>query len=97
MRHNRRPPLATRKIAPNRVSLYPGEWPQVACPWCDRWRLLERGMLRPHRRGDGQARCPGSGQRIKIDETVGQWLVRLGKAKYQSGEVPVWLGYTNRR
>lgn len=81
MRHNRRPPLRTSGIAPNRVSLYRGERPQVACPLCGRWRLLERGMLRPHRADDGRARCPGSGQRIVIDEAPEQWLARLRLAR----------------
>jgi DNA-directed RNA polymerase subunit RPC12/RpoP len=65
---------------PNRFCLYKGERPQVACPYCDRWRLLERRMLRPHRTDDGKTRCPGSGQRIVIDEKPAEWLVWLHQA-----------------
>lgn len=76
MHHNRRAPIPTSQIDPHRVSLRRGERYQVACPWCDRWRFLLRGMLEPHRRGDGTARCPGSGQRIILDETEAQWRDR---------------------
>lgn len=81
MQHNRRPPLRTSRMVPSRVSLHPGERPQVACPLCGRWRLLERGMLRPHRADDGHTRCPGSGQRITIDEKPEHWLARLRLAQ----------------
>lgn len=80
MRHNRRPRIPTTDIAPNRLSLRRGELIQVACPFCDRWRLVERGMLRPHRRGDGTQRCPGSGQRVRVNETEEQWRLRLADA-----------------
>lgn len=74
--HNRRSPIPTSAIDPFKVSLRVGERYQVACPWCDRWRLLLRGMLEPHRRADGVSRCPGSGQRIVLDETEAQWRAR---------------------
>lgn len=74
--HNRRAPIPTSSIDPFKVSLRRGERYQVACPWCDRWRLLLRGMLEPHRRADGVSRCPGSGQRIVLDETETQWRAR---------------------
>lgn len=74
--HNRRAPIPTSSVDPFRVSLRSGERYQVACPWCDRWRLLLRGMLEPHRRGDGVSRCPGSGQRIVLDESEMQWRSR---------------------
>ncbi|QSB14585.1 hypothetical protein JQS43_24445 [Natronosporangium hydrolyticum] len=81
MRHNRRPPLRTSRMVPSRVSLRRGEPVQVACAVCGRWRLLERGMLRPHRADDGRTRCPGSGQRITVDEQPEQWLARLRLAE----------------
>lgn len=94
MRHNRRPPLRTSQLRANRVSLRPGERTQVACPFCDRWRLLERGMLRPHRGDDGRSRCPGSGQRIVVDESPDTWRRRLARDVIAAEQVRpgLWAG-----
>jgi hypothetical protein len=81
MRHNGRPVIAVSTLTPNRISMHPGELPAVACPICGRWRRVKRAMLWPHRAADGASRCPGSGQRIKIDLTPGEWLARLEAAR----------------
>lgn len=81
VRSNRREPLRLSRMAAGRVSLWPGEKVQVACPFCGRWRLLERSMLRPHRADDGRRRCPGSGQRVLVDESPAEWMVRFDLAQ----------------
>lgn len=85
MRDNGLPEILASGFTPNRVSLYAGEPPMVACPDCDRWRLLKRGMLAPHRADDGVTRCPGSGQRIRIDLTPQEWQARLREAERDAG------------
>lgn len=84
MRHNGRPAVPASSLAPSVLSLYPGERPMVACPDCGRWRVLRRGMLAPHRADDGVSRCPGSAQRIRLDESPGQWLTRLDVAQREA-------------
>lgn len=85
MRHNGRPVILASSFTPNMLSLYPGEPPTVTCPDCRRWRCLHRGMLAPHRAGDGDTRCPGSGQRIRIDLTPAEWQTRLREAERDAG------------
>lgn len=94
MRQNGRPPLRTSKMLSNRVSLHRGERAQVACPVCLRWRVLERGMLRPHRADDGRSRCPGSGQRVVVDESPEVWLRRLVRDEIASVQARpgLWAG-----
>jgi hypothetical protein len=66
----------------------------AACLVCGRWRALRQrrepkpvrletgaeGLLAPHRAGNERDRCPGSGQRIRIDLTPLQWAARLDVA-----------------
>lgn len=84
MRHNGRPELPTSAFTPNLVSLYAGEPPTVACPDCGCWHGLQRGMLAPHRADDDVNRCPGSGQRIRIDLTPIEWQTRLREARQET-------------
>jgi len=81
MRSNSRPAMALSALAPDQVSLRPGEAVAIACPFCGRWRRVKRHMLWPHRAHDGTTRCPGSGQRVVIDLTPGQWAARLDTAR----------------
>jgi len=81
MRHNGRPAVAVSTLPPNQVNLRPGELVTVACPICGRSRRVKRRMLWPHRASDGVTRCPGSGQRVVIDLTPGEWLARLEAAR----------------
>lgn len=81
MRHNGRPPLRASEIRASDLNLRPGEVPAAVCPVCGRWRRLSRHMLWPHRAADGKTRCPGSGQRIEIDISAGEWLMRLEAAR----------------
>ena len=90
MRHNGRPAVAVSMLPPNRVSLRPGEPVAVACPICGRWRRVKRQMLWPHRADDGLTRCPGSGQRVRVDLVPGEWLARLESAR-RSARRPVNL------
>lgn len=69
--------LLASTLTPSMLSLYPQQRPIVACPDCSRWRTLHRGMLAPHRADDGVSRCPGSGWRVRIDLTPGEWLARM--------------------
>ena len=85
MRHNGRPVMLASDFTPNMISLYPGEPPTAACPDCRRWRGLHRGMLAPHRADDGVTRCPGSGQRVRIDLTPAEWRTRLREAENDAG------------
>jgi hypothetical protein len=54
--------------------------PVLACPDCRTWRMPRRGMLPAHRADDGISRCPGSGQRVRIDLTYVEWRERLEAA-----------------
>jgi hypothetical protein len=80
MRHNGRPAVRVSTLPPDRVNLRPGELLAVSCPTCGRWRRVKRHMLWPHRTDDGATRCPGSGQRIEVDLSPGEWLARLEAA-----------------
>jgi hypothetical protein len=81
MRTNGLPAILVSHMPPNRVNLHPAEVPAVACPFCLRWRRVKRHMLWPHRAHDGVSRCPGSGQRVVVDLTPGEWLARLEAAR----------------
>jgi len=81
MRHNGRPAVLVSTLPPDQVNLRPGEPVAVACPICGKWRHVRRHMLWPHRAHDGKTRCPGSGQRVRLDLTPAQWLVRLETAR----------------
>jgi hypothetical protein len=80
MRHNGRPSMLVSTLPPGQVNLRPGEPVTMACPICGKWRQVKRHMLWPHRAHDGRTRCPGSGQRVRIDLAPGEWLVRLEAA-----------------
>lgn len=81
MRSNSRPAVALSELPPDQVNLRPGEPVAVACPICGRWRRVKRHMLWPHRAHDGVTRCPGSGQRVLVDQTPGEWAFRLETAR----------------
>lgn len=85
MRHNDRPPIAASELAPNLLMLSPGSRPVLACPDCGTWRVPQRGMMPAHRAADDVTRCPGSGQRIRIDLTPAEWQARLGAAVREAG------------
>lgn len=80
MRHNGRPHVRASRMYPGKLDLAPGVTPMVACPDCDTWRVLRRAMVTPHRAGDELTRCPGSGQRIWLDLSPGEWAQRLAEA-----------------
>ena len=84
-RHNGRPPLAASELAPSLIMLTPGTRAVVACPDCGTWRVPRRGMLPAHRAADGITRCPGSGQRVRIDLTAAEWRARLDAAVREAG------------
>ncbi|MFI1586139.1 hypothetical protein [Embleya sp. NPDC020630] len=68
-------------LPPNRLFLKPGYPACVVCCKCDTWRVLHRGVVKPHDRpGTTTRRCPGGGQRITVDITVGQWWTSLTEA-----------------
>jgi hypothetical protein len=77
MRHTGRPVLVASELPPNLLMLYPGARPVLACPGCGTWRVPRRGMLPAHRAEDDVRRCPGSGQRVRINLTPAQWLAGL--------------------
>jgi hypothetical protein len=84
MRHNGRSAVAISTLPPGEVSLFPGEPVMVACPICGKWRRVARRMLWPHRAHDGITRCPGSGQRLVLDLSPGEWAVRLEAARREA-------------
>jgi len=84
-RHNGRPPLAASELTPSLIMLTPGTRAVVACPDCGTWRVPSRGMLPAHRAADKVTRCPGSGQRVCIDLTAGEWRARLDAAVREAG------------
>ncbi len=84
MRHNGRPAVAISSLPPGEVSLVPGELMMVACPICGKWRRVARRMLSPHRAHDGVTRCPGSGQRLLVDLSPGEWAARLDAARREA-------------
>jgi hypothetical protein len=82
MMHNGRPVVLASTMRPDHLNLRPGEVRAVVCPDCRRVRRLTRGMICAHsdeRRADRGvwARCPGSGQRIRVDLTPGAWAGAL--------------------
>jgi hypothetical protein len=84
-RHNGRPPLAVSELAPSLVMLSPASpKPVLACPDCGTWRVPNRGMP-AHRTADGLTRCPGSGQRVRIDLTYIEWRARLDAGVREAG------------
>lgn len=86
VRHNHQPPIAVSSLPVHHVSLWPGEKPQVVCPSCGRWRMLYRGMLAPHHMDLGdRRRCPGSGQRVRVDLDPLDWLAQLRIAELDAG------------
>ena len=85
MRHNSRPPILTSEIFPNLLMLAPNVRPVLSCPDCGTWRVPQRGMLPAHRAADGITRCPGSGQRVRIDLTTAEWRARLDAAVHEAG------------
>jgi hypothetical protein len=78
-----------------------GGQPMILCPdGCGRWVYVQRGKLRPHHAPHAghcpgrsacevtrQVRCPGSGQRIKVDLTRNQHLALLYKVHLERGAV----------
>ncbi len=83
MRHNGRPPILACELTPNLLMFCTGGLPAVACPDCGTWRVPRRGMLPAHRGGRGSEaglRCPGSGQRVRLDLTSAEWAARLRTA-----------------
>ena len=85
MKANGSPVLAVSELAPNLLMLCPGARPALACPDCGTWRVPSRGMLPAHRATDGITRCPGSGQRVRIDLTAAEWRARLDAAVREAG------------
>ena len=82
MRHNGRPPILASELTPNLLMFCTG-LAAVACPDCGTWRVPRRGMLPAHRGGRGNEadlRCPGSGQRVRIDLSSAEWAARLRSA-----------------
>jgi hypothetical protein len=67
MHANSRPVLLASKMPASNLDVCPGERSSLVCPECQTWRILRRGMVFPHRAGDGATRCPGSGRRVRID------------------------------
>lgn len=85
MKPNGRPVLAVSELSPNLLMLTPGSRPVLACPDCGTWRMPRRGMLPAHRTADEVTRCPGSGQRIRVDLTPTEWRARLDAAAREAG------------
>ncbi|WP_370192967.1 hypothetical protein [Streptacidiphilus sp. MAP5-52] len=59
----------------------PGQPITMICPDCRTWRVLDRKMIKPHRKEDRghdlhDRRCSGSGQRITLDVDITTWLAR---------------------
>lgn len=67
MRHNSRPTILASTINASDLNVRPGETPSAVCPECGAWRIIRRGMIFARQMATGTARCPGSGQRIKLD------------------------------
>ena len=99
MRHNGRPVIFASSLPPNLLSLSPrGGCALVACPDCGKWRSIKRGMITAHRGPyvpgaeawpaefrPSPPRCPGSGQRVRIDESYVEWRARLNAAVREAG------------
>jgi hypothetical protein len=99
MRHNGRPVIIASKIVPNLVSMTEQGHALVGCPDCGCWKSIKRGMITAHRGPEEpgadawpaefrppRQRCPGSGQRIRLDLTYDQWRARLAEASRRAGQ-----------
>ncbi|HEV2344500.1 MAG TPA: hypothetical protein VGS97_10445 [Actinocrinis sp.] len=67
MHHNGRDVLLASTLPVSNLEVRPGEARTIVCPDCGTWRFLRRNMIFPHRAADDRSRCPGSGQRVRID------------------------------
>lgn len=88
MQHNRQPRLFASEMRPDSITIDADEPVTVSCPRCGRWSLIRKGMVEPHktqrwtRRSDNERaqlrerRCWGSGQRMVVDLTSEEWVVR---------------------
>lgn len=103
--HNHRPALLVSALAPNLLNLRPGELPAAVCPECGCWRRLVRsrgrrlggvatGAMLVVTHHAGGRHCLGSGQRIQVDQSPDEWLVRL--ARWQAAAPAVTVGASRR-
>ncbi|GLZ14171.1 hypothetical protein Acsp04_44060 [Actinomadura sp. NBRC 104425] len=100
MRHNGRPVILASSLPPNLLSLSArGGCALVECPDCGKWRSMKRGMITAHRGPHvpgaeawpaefrpSPPRCPGSGQRVRVDESYAEWRARLDAAVREAGQ-----------
>lgn len=93
-RPNGRARLHTSTVDPRRMRLTEPDSCQLACPMCGRWRNLQtlpgvsdEKHVGAHRADDGITRCPGSGQRVVVDETLQQWRARVEHAHHDAARV----------
>ncbi|TMQ95974.1 hypothetical protein ETD83_21840 [Actinomadura soli] len=98
MRHNGQPVILASSLPPNLISLSERSCALVACPTCGAWKSIKRGMVTAHRGPHvpgadawpaefrpSPPRCPGSGQRVRVDLSVDQWRQRLADTCREAG------------
>jgi hypothetical protein len=86
MHHNGRDVLLASKLPASNFQVRPGEAKTIVCPDCGTWRFLRRSIIFPHRAVDGRTRCPGSGQRVRIDLPLAVLETRQEAERAQAGQ-----------
>lgn len=85
MRHNGQPVLLASSLNPQELDLTPGQPPSMVCAGCGYWQAI-RSPMHVHR-PNGRDACSGSGQRVRIDLTPGEWASRLTDGVLDAGQI----------
>lgn len=93
MRTNGQPALNASQLRPDHLDLTGRK--KIVCRHCRRWSFYKKHMVYPH--DDQGVPCPGSGQRVWLDLTPGQWarelaegLAEVAKIKPPDVSDPTW-------
>lgn len=98
MRHNGKPVILASKLPPSLISVSERSCALVVCSECGKWKSIKRGMVTAHRGPHvpgadawpaefrpSPPRCPGSGQRVRVDLSAEEWRQRLADASREAG------------
>lgn len=98
MFHNGQPVILASTLSPEEIDMRDGQPTMVACQVCGRMRLLKRSVVLWHNApGCASERCPGGGQRIRMDVSAAQIAERYRVAVIETAEIrPVYAAYRTR-
>ena len=98
MLHNKQPVILASTLPAAQVDLREGQPPMVACQVCKRMRPLKRSIIVWHNvPGSASERCPGAGQRIRLDLSPALSAQRYREAVADAATIrPVYAAYCTR-